>query len=79
MEKKYALHGGYVRSKIDGDEHYVSARQLVGLYELRMSECLVVEDERGSEPRLAWPQGLAHLYPRYDGNYGRPKNIIVND
>jgi hypothetical protein len=69
MLPKYALHPGYVISKNDGDEHYISAGQLARLYRLGPFEyCVWVE------PNIylrVW-EDYIHLYPRYDGNYGRP-------
>jgi hypothetical protein len=65
---KYALHGGFVISRNDGDEHFVSAVKLIDLYELRPDEyCLWSTNNYGR----VW-EDYVHLYPRVDGNYGRP-------
>lgn len=57
-----------IKSKTDGDVHYIGVAQLVRLYRLRPNEW-VTEDKA---------QGLDHLprlYPDYHGNYGRPDDI----
>jgi hypothetical protein len=65
MEKKYVLVGGLVRSKTDGQIHYVSAHRLARLYMLDKRECYFVD---GAEwPPL--PSDLTRLFPRYDGDY----------
>jgi hypothetical protein len=71
MAKKYAIHPGWIRSKSDGDEHYVGIAQLASLYELSPSEYVVWtdHDNRGR----TW-RDYVHLYPSYEGNYGRPKD-----
>lgn len=63
------LHPGYVRSRHDGDLHYVGVPQLLHLYKV---------------PRRAWWRTWApglwcgryvrhvHLYPRADGRYFLP-------
>jgi hypothetical protein len=37
--KKYALHPGFVKSRTDGDRHYISAKYLAFLYGVDMREC----------------------------------------
>lgn len=65
---KFAVHPGNVRSKTDGDVHYITARALVRLYELRPSEYIVWIGRMYGVNRADY----VHLYPRYDGKYGRP-------
>jgi hypothetical protein len=70
--KKYAVHPGFVISRIDGDKHFINSAQLARLYELDSDE-YIVWNER--EPRTYLgrrEEDYIHLYPRYDGNYGRP-------
>ena len=71
---KYILHPGVVRSKNDGDLHYISAKQLIVLYRVKECECVVQPNIRTKEYR-SWvaPEGAIHLYPRYDGNYSLEK------
>jgi hypothetical protein len=68
----YAIHPGYVTSKNDGDLHYISTAQLVRLYRLRTSEYIVWDDKRPETYLGRNREDYVHLYPRYDGNYGRP-------
>lgn len=65
---KYALHPGWVTSKKDGEDHYIGVALLERLYELRSNEYIVWRD-RGFDA-----EEYIHLYPRYDGKYGRPSN-----
>ncbi len=67
-KKKYIVIGGYVRSKSDGDEHYVSAGKLCRLYNLNPEECYCVEEKEYERKKRGMPT-LPVLRPRFDGNY----------
>jgi hypothetical protein len=74
---RYALHPDYVRSRTDGDVHYIPARELAFCYGLQFGEYLIVNDAvdrwlYADQMRRAEELGLIHLYPRYDGNYKLP-------
>lgn len=62
---RYVIHPGYVFSKNDGQRHYINGHQLMRLYGLRPSECVI------ASPHYGWkaPADVIHLYPRNDGNY----------
>lgn len=68
---KYALCPGNVRSKSDGDVHFISSRQLARLYKVSHKDCIVVEDlsKRNIEFIENKFPNIIFLYPRYDGNY----------
>ena len=66
MAKKFALVGGDVESKTDGDIHRISARRLCELYRLDPNECYFIDRP---EQRLGIPSNVQYLYPRYDGSY----------
>jgi hypothetical protein len=59
---RYVLCPGYIRSKTDGDLHYISAGRLAQLYGVRISECII-----NTQTKL--PDGLIYLQPRYHGDY----------
>jgi hypothetical protein len=67
---KYAIHPGWITSMVDGDSHYIGVGQLVRLYQLLPGEWIRWELEADKAGRD--PEGYIHLYPRFDGNYGRP-------
>jgi hypothetical protein len=70
--RKYALHPGWVRSKSDGDRHYITSEKLARLYMLRYDEWFAWDDAfRADNGGREWGDYI-HLYPSYDGNYGRP-------
>lgn len=75
---KWVVFPGRVRSRTDGDEHYVGAAQLMRLYGVRPQECMVA-DPVGSRAvyaatvRDADRLGLVPLVPRGDGNYTLPR------
>ena len=71
--KRYALHPGKIESKNDGDHHYVSFLQLVGLYGLNIKECFLWDSE-STEMCVGhrWDDFEHHLYPNYNGNYTLP-------
>lgn len=73
---KFALHPGWVISKTDGDDHRISAGQLARLYKLKTYEYIVWRGSAlASEDQLGRRyEDFIHLYPRYDGNYGRPND-----
>ena len=69
----YVLLPGYITSKIDGDIHYIGARQLAKLYGVDYNECYVINDERESLWGHKPQQGDIELYPRTNGNYSLPE------
>lgn len=63
--KKYAIHPGMVRSKNDGDLHFISFKKLCRLYGVNPEECF-----KWSDSCLGHHWGnYEHLYPKYDGDY----------
>lgn len=73
-EKKYLLWPGYVKSKVDGDEHFIGAARLAQLHGVDLRECLVVPYERKARDRFLAGRdcsGLKSLTTSYHGNYGR--------
>lgn len=78
MVIKYVVCPDLVTSKTDRDRHYIGASQLMMLYGVSPSECVIYE------PMKDWPEayyrmaeerhkGLIRLEPRYDGKYELPK------
>lgn len=68
--RKYALHPGYVISQYDGERHFIGVRKLVRLYELKEGEWFRWIDNHPAYRHIS--DDYVHLYPRDDGNYGRP-------
>lgn len=69
--KKYLIVPGNVVSKSDGQRHFVSAVQLMLLYKVKLSECIVLSGriEYGFKRLTGTYQDLMVLTPRSDGNY----------
>jgi hypothetical protein len=65
---RYVLHPGYMRSKHDGDEHFIGGPRLARLYSVDIRDC-VYGDVRTYAPR----EGDIHLCPRFDGDYRLPE------
>lgn len=63
---KYLIVPGNVKSKNDGETHYISASQLIDLYGVDPSECYVYSEVMRGNIFL---NHLKRLTPRYDGNY----------
>jgi hypothetical protein len=71
LKIKYITHPGYVRSRVDGEEHWVSSAALVRLYKVNPKECRIAISSTD------WSRGLKrsginkliHLYPHSDGGY----------
>lgn len=82
MTFRYLLCPGSVRSRTDGQSHFIHARQLAFLYGVPMNECVVLPSgwdnrakERHREGLLARVDSgdLIALYPRRDGDYTLPE------
>jgi hypothetical protein len=72
----FVLHPGNVKSKHDGQWHWISATQLMGLYKVpRDAETIVVDwghpdrVHRAMIGRQEDEERYIHLYPNHDGNY----------
>ena len=71
--KKYCCVGGKVKSKNDGDTHYINARQLMNLYGLNETICELVEENEYPSYCRSLGGDCANrpqvLRPRYSGDY----------
>ena len=69
IKKRYVIHPGWQLSKNDGEYHYITAEQLVMLYNIKLEECFVHEDEIfGFDLYQLYGKKVIHLYPNYDEN-----------
>ena len=83
MTARYLLCPGLVRSRVDGDLHFVDAGRLAWLYGVRREECLVLPplqcgalgaDRVRTELIDRVVRGeLVALRPRADGRYSPPE------
>lgn len=53
----------------DGDTHFISASKLANLYQLEPDEWKSCHGANCQSPII-----VRHLYPSYEGKYGRPKS-----
>lgn len=67
MKKKYLLCPGYVRSKEDGELHWIDVPTLAKLYGVPMIECMMLSETQGRRAT-----DLIPLPPRGDGDYSLP-------
>jgi hypothetical protein len=70
---RYVLHPGYMRSRNDGDLHYITAGQLADLYHVDIRECRIQEQQDHEILGRREDPDLIHLYPNYSGNYKLPE------
>ena len=63
MSRKYVLCPGYVRSQFDGQEHYVSERELADLYGVKLHDCMLETD------RVRTDDSAIYLRHRSNGDY----------
>ena len=70
LEIRYVLHPGYVISRTDGDEHFISADRLARLYGVDI-RCCVRADSIEYRPG----KNDVHLYPDYAGNYDLEQRV----
>jgi hypothetical protein len=78
-QHKYLVMPGWVYSA-DGDEHWITASQLIKLYGVKPSECLVNQNAdslRGYSNEYI--QSLKHLWPLSSGNYPTRHQRVVTD
>lgn len=67
--KKYILMGGNIRSKNDGQIHFISANKLCELYGLNQDECFFCDERFPATYRGIRSEDLTILYPNYEGDY----------
>uniref|UniRef100_A0A6H1ZK90 Uncharacterized protein n=1 Tax=viral metagenome TaxID=1070528 RepID=A0A6H1ZK90_9ZZZZ len=73
--KKYIVYPITITSRSDNDRHYITAGQLIELYKVKASECIVVRNEQ-DERCIKNTHKFIALYPRYNGDYSLPKKEI---
>lgn len=74
---RYALLPGMVRSRTDGQRHYVGPYALAQLYGVALRDCLIYKPEPWwprsyHEQAEEWIRGLIKLTPRANGDYSLP-------
>jgi len=67
---KYVLHPSKVRSREDGNLHFIDAPQLAGLWGVKLGQCAVVLESEVHSPWLR-REGVVHLYPDASGVYDK--------
>lgn len=72
LRRKYVLCPGYISSRYDADEHFISAHRLAELYGIPMKDCYVEDHTRVNT------NGLIRLHPQYDGNYELPRSPLFD-
>lgn len=71
LVKKVILHPGPVRSKYDGDKHFISSSQLMNLYGVLPTDIVITYDPKRNyipEDRKQVERWI-DLYPSYQGDY----------
>ncbi|MEW6016676.1 MAG: 3'-5' exonuclease [Pseudomonadota bacterium] len=77
---RFTLTPGYVRSRFDGDRHYVGVLQLERAYRLHRDEYdVLLPDDESWRRRAQEREGLIALGPREDGQYALAKLSAVQD
>ncbi len=69
---RYVLHPGYVSSIHDGQFHYITADQLIKLYQLPPNSRVWIITHADPKPGYREEPGDVHLHPRRDGDYTLP-------
>jgi hypothetical protein len=67
---KNLIYPGWVKSKYDGDWHYITGGELIRLYKLPHSECKIILDEE-RDLRGINKEDYNHYYPSYHGLYNK--------
>jgi hypothetical protein len=77
-EVKFVLHPGFVRSKNDGQHHFIGVAELARLYELHRTDytiCYGCSHELSGQCRPE--KGRINLGPLYSGNYLEHKDALL--
>lgn len=72
MTVKYIVIGEYIKSRLDGEMHYVPCNRLIELYGVKKSECTCMTEEDTYIPYndiIIQTSGLTILKPQYNGDY----------
>jgi hypothetical protein len=64
--KRAMVHPGKVRSRNDGDIHWVTGRDLIALYRLNPATTVIATPDNQTGLRQ---DDFDHYYPRVDGKY----------
>ncbi len=70
-QQQIMLCPGRIKSKNDGDWHYISARQLADLYGVDFNKCKVLNDRLSDRAVHRPSEKYIYLQPMADGNYKR--------
>jgi len=70
MTFRYIVHPGYVRSKNDGDKHWIGFHEICRLYRVNPRECVNAGIPNYTNLGLR----LTPLYPNENGDYSLPEN-----
>lgn len=69
MKNKYLVVPGFVTSKSDGQTHWISAKELMGLYGVRSQDCVIAGWNPSDFRHRVEGQTLTVLHPDYHGRY----------
>lgn len=70
MDEMYAIHPGWVKSYMDGDEHYIGYMALIKLYGLNPANCVLWDqDSPQTFAGRKW-KDYKHFFPTSNGQYG---------
>lgn len=64
MAKRYVVHPGWIRSRYDGDLHFIGYWQLVQLHRVDPTECIHQDQTLGMKKKDL--REMTHLYPQHD-------------
>ena len=68
--KRYIVIPGYVKSKTDGDFHYISSDKLIRLFKVKPDECYLMNlEDYERRKHMNQLKDLKVLSPQYDGDY----------
>ena len=65
--KKYLVYPGWVISKNDCDTHYISAKDLINLYNVNPKDCIIIYND--TKVLGLNTSSFTKLRPRADGKY----------
>lgn len=69
VPRRYVLHPGFVRSRNDGERHWISFDRLAELYHLPLHDCSAYVSPAEEASGVI---EVIHLFPRDNGDYSLP-------
>jgi superfamily II DNA helicase RecQ len=73
--KKYIIYPEFIESKNDKETHFIDAKQLMSLYDVKEEECIIYNEENEQTVKSY----LIQLFPLKNGNYKECLKYLIEE